>query len=68
MTVNKKKLIKNPRGRPRTHLMPDPIPDTPDNVALILMTTKPKLDDEWEYLKNQQAEERQVRDDRRRSG
>ena len=41
-----------PRGRPRTHPMPDPIPDTPENVARILMTTKPKPESEWQYLKD----------------
>ena len=41
-----------PRGRPRTYLMPDPIPDTPQNVARALMTTKPKADSEWQYLKD----------------
>ena len=40
-----------PRGRPRTHPMPDPIPDTPQNVARALMTTKPKMESEWQYLK-----------------
>ena len=43
---------KRPRGRPRTHPMPDPIPDTPENVARILMTTKPKQESEWQYLKD----------------
>ena len=29
------------RVRPRIHPMPDPIPDTPENVARILMITLP---------------------------
>ena len=37
---------KRSRGRPRTHPMPDPIPDTPENVARSLMTTKPKPESE----------------------
>lgn len=44
-------VSKNPVGRPRTHFMPEPVPDTLENVARILMTTKPKRYDEWEYLK-----------------
>ena len=43
---------KRKRGRPRTHPLPDPIPDTPENVARILMNTKPKSESEWQYLKN----------------
>ena len=31
--------------------MPDPIPDTPENVARALVTTPPKNDDEWECLR-----------------
>lgn len=41
-----------PRGRPRTHALPDPIPDSPQNVARILMTTPPPKESEWQYLKD----------------
>ena len=27
------------------------IPDTPENVARAILTTAPKKDDEWEYMK-----------------
>ncbi len=37
---------KRPVGRPVEHQMPEPIPDTPENIARILMTTKPP---EWTY-------------------
>ena len=40
------------RGRPRTHTMPDPIPDTPENVARILMTTPPPNESEWQYIRD----------------
>ena len=53
MSTNEDRLFRRRVGRPRIHPMPDPIPDTPENVARILMTTKPKRYDEWEYLKNQ---------------
>ncbi len=39
------------RGRPPKP-MPDRIPDTPENVAKILMNTKPKRKEDWAYLKN----------------
>lgn len=52
MPENKNEPPKRPRGRPRTHPMPNAIPDTPENVARILMTTKPKREGEWQYLKD----------------
>ena len=48
MPNGKKELPKRPRGRPRTH----PMPDTPQNVARILMNTSPKRECEWQYLKD----------------
>ena len=38
-----------PRGRPVKLKMPEPIPDTPDNVARAIMRGPPKK--EWRYLK-----------------
>ena len=52
MPNNKSELPKRPRGRPRTHPMPDHIPDTPQNVARALMTTPPPKDSEWQYLRD----------------
>ena len=40
---------KRPRGRPVENEMPEPIPDTPENVARACMQGPPKED--WEYLK-----------------
>ena len=42
---------KKQRGRPPVKEMPEPIPDTPENVAKALLTTPPKKEDEWEYKK-----------------
>ena len=39
-------------GRPPKP-MPDPIPDTPENVALALMTTPPRQREDWEYLRRE---------------
>ena len=47
------KSVKRGRGRPVEKPMPDPIPDTPENVARALVTTPPKNDDEWDYLKGE---------------
>ena len=46
-------MARQPRrkvGRPPKP-MPDPIPDTPENVALALMSSPPREPDEWEYLR-----------------
>ena len=40
---------KKPRGRPVEHKLPDPIPDTPENIAKACMQGSPKK--EWRYLK-----------------
>ena len=40
---------KRPRGRPPVRIMPDPIPDTPENVVLALCQRPPKRN--WEFLK-----------------
>ena len=45
------KAPKRTVGRPRKRKMPEPIPDTPENIARALMTTPPP--EEWEYLKDQ---------------
>lgn len=37
-------------GRP-PRPMPDPIPDTPENIAKALLSTPQKKADEWVYLK-----------------
>lgn len=42
---------KRPRGRPPLP-MPEPIPDTPENVARAVLTTRSKKEDEWQYLKD----------------
>ena len=47
---------KHRRGRPVELEMPDPIPDTPENIARALLTTPPKGEDEWDYLKDREIE------------
>ena len=48
--------LKRPRGRPVKNTMPEPIPDTPENIARALLTTPPKGEDEWDYLKDREIE------------
>ena len=45
---------KRKRGRPPKP-MPEPIPDTPENVALALMTSSPRQPGEWDYLRPKPA-------------
>ena len=47
MTTPKRK-----RGRPSKRAMPDPIPDTPENIMLAILNTPPKSEDEWRYLRD----------------
>ena len=46
----------SPRGRPIKNTMPEPIPDTPENIARALLTTPPKKEDEWDYLKDHEIQ------------
>ena len=41
---------KRPHGRPK-YPLPEPIPDTPENILQALLATPNKRDDEWKYLK-----------------
>ena len=49
---NKKtKRTRRPKGRPPVNEWPEQIPDTPENIARAILTTPPKKNDEWEYMK-----------------
>ena len=52
--MNKDDKKPAPRGRPVKNTMPELIPDTPENIARALLTTPPKKEDEWGYLKERQ--------------
>ena len=47
---------KRRRGRPVEKEMPEPIPDTPENVARALLSTPPKEDGDWDYVKDREIE------------
>lgn len=40
-----------PRGRPVEKDMPPAIPDTLENIAKAVLSTPPKKESEWKYLK-----------------
>ena len=52
MAKNKETAVERTRGRPVKNTMPELIPDTPENIARALLTTPPKKEDEWDYLKD----------------
>ena len=43
MTAHKQRRAAN-------SVLPEPIPDTPENIARAILTDPPKPDDEWRYL------------------
>ena len=52
--MGEKIIVSRKPGRPVEKPMPEPIPDTPENIARALLTTPPKKEDEWDYLKDRQ--------------
>ena len=48
-------LKKNPRGRPVTYVMPEPIPDAPENIARIFMNSPVVPKGGWRFIKDQKA-------------
>ena len=42
-------------GRPPTLTMPEPIDDTPENVADAMMRTPPRKPGEWKFVQNKNA-------------
>ena len=50
MTIKKRN-----RRRPAKRTMPEPIPDTPENIMKAVLDTPPKRADEWRYLKDERA-------------
>ena len=47
---------KRSRGRPVEKPLPAPISDTPENVARALVSTPPKDEGDWDYLKGREPE------------
>ena len=42
---------KKPRGRPVEKPLPEPIDDSPENVMPATLSTPPKKDKDWRYLR-----------------
>lgn len=40
------------RGRPVKNKMPDPIPDSPENIMRAILEMPALKDDEWDYVKD----------------
>ena len=53
---------KQARGRPIKNTMPELIPDTAENIARALLTTPPKDEGDWDYLKGR-ANQGRIRSD-----
>lgn len=47
--------VKKPRGRPLKLTMPEPIPDTLENVAKAVLATPPRKHNEWEFIQERAA-------------
>ena len=47
--MKEKPTEKRKRGRPPVYVMPEQIPDTPENVAKVIMSSPPKA--EWKFMK-----------------
>ena len=53
-----KRLTKSKKaGRPPTLTMPEPIDDTPENVAEAMMRTPPRKRSEWKFVQEHNASE-----------
>ena len=51
----KEPKAKRGRGRPRIYVMPEPIPDTPENIARIFMNSPVVPKGGWRFLKDQKT-------------
>ena len=48
---------KHSGGWPVERQMPEPIPDTSENIMRALLATPPEREDEWEYLRRAEGRE-----------
>ena len=49
-----KKLNEGHRGRPVEHKLPDPIPDTPENIMKAFIKTPPRKREEWKFVQERE--------------
>ena len=50
MTTDPKPIAKRPSGRPVKNRMPEPIPDTPENIARAFLRSPRTPPGGWQYL------------------
>ena len=43
------------QGRPAMYPLPDPIPDTPENIARAILSTPPKKREDWKHVQEREA-------------
>ena len=51
MAKNKETAVERARGRPVKNTMPEPIPDTPENIARAVLQSPRTPPGGWKYLK-----------------
>ena len=47
---------KRQRGRPVEYPMPEPIPDTPENIMKAILATPPTARDGWRFMRQRNVE------------
>ncbi len=48
---------KQPRGRPVKHSMPEPIPDTPENIMKAFLDTPPRKREDWKFVQKREEKD-----------
>lgn len=49
-----------PERRRQSLVMPEPIPDTLDNVVDVVLTTKPKKRKDWRFIQEREGKAKQT--------
>ena len=56
MTDSKKKQQESKsRGRPPDYPMPEPIPDTPENIMKAILATPPRKREDWKFVQKREG-------------
>lgn len=50
-----KEQPKKPRGRPVEYPMPEPIPDTPENIMKAFLNAPPRKREDWKFAKEREG-------------
>jgi hypothetical protein len=48
-------MTEKPRGRPVKYPLPEPIPDSPENIANAILSTPPKKREDWRHVREREA-------------